>query len=122
MLSTNPNMVVAGVISVDDEFCPIYVHTGTGDCAYEEPSTTTPILISEVSVDDPLECHDIRRLENNLNQFSANMIGLILKQNGKAVVIIDEDTAAIRDLSNLTECGEIFSIDMTSDYEDDDEE
>ena len=120
MLSTNVNMVVAGIILVNDEFCPIYVHTETGDCAFEDPTTSTAVLISEVSVEDPLECHDIQRLERNIESMQDSMIGLIFKQDGTAVVILSEDQAVVRPLSSLTEGGEVFSIDTASDYDEED--
>ena len=69
MLSTNPNMVVAGVMLVDDEYCPIYVHLETGDCAFENPNTATACLISEISVDDPLETTDVIQLERSVEGF-----------------------------------------------------
>lgn len=122
MLSTNSNMVVAGVILMDNEYCPVYVHQTTGDCAYEEPSTTTAILISEVSVDDPLEIKDLQKLERSVASMGDSLIGIICKTDGTAVVIVDEDTAVVRPLSSLTEGGEPFSIDMSFDYEDDEDD
>ena len=120
MLSTNSNMVVAGVLLVDEEWCPVYVHCTTGDCAYEEPNTSLAILISEVTVDDPLPVSDVKRLQVSLESMAA--IGIICKKNGEAVVILDEDTAVIRPLSSLSDGGTQFSIDMSFDYDEDDDE
>lgn len=111
-------MVVAGVMLVDEEYCPIYVHLETGDCAFENPNTSVACLISEISVDDPLETTDVIQLERSVESIPG-IIGIICKRDGKAIVIIDEDTAALRPLSNLTDGGEIINIDTSCDYEDD---
>lgn len=118
MLSTSESMVLSGLLLVNEEFCPIYVHTTTGDCAYEDPDMSTGILISELSVPDPMEITNLSNLRTNLSSMKGKMIGLILKRSGTAIVILDENTAVERPLSSLDKGGTPFPIDMTMDYDD----
>ena len=122
MLETRENFVVAGLITVDGEICPIYVNLDNGDCVFESPVMGTAQLIAEVSIANPLGVTDLRSMTRSLESSDGQYIGIIFRTDGTAVVILDENTAVIRKIDCLMSGGDTFAIDLNSDYDFDEDE
>lgn len=116
MLESVGSLVLCGCVSIDNEVTPIYANVNTGEVCLELPATGDPVLISEISVTDPVQCMDVRALTSSLESLEG-AIGIVLRRSGTAIVILSETKAVERSMSNLMSGGEVFDIDMTEDYE-----
>ena len=115
MLETKANMCATGVINIDGSGVVIYCDVRTGECAFELPTGDLPQLVAEVSVTNPMEISDVDKMLDSVQKIGA--IGIILKEDGNAIVILDEDTAVERPMSSLGVGGTPFEIDLSSEYE-----
>lgn len=116
MLESVGNLVLCGCIKIDNEVAPVYANVDTGEVCFELPATDDPVLISEISVTDPIQCNDLRALTHSVSSLP-DAIGVVLRQCGTAIVFLDKTHAVERSISDLTSGGTVFEVDMSDDYQ-----
>ena len=113
--------IVCGVISENGEFTAVLCNMSTGECYFKDPVMGDARLISEVSVDDPVEIDptDVARCVANGDY--GLCIGVIY--DGETIIKLISDTEAFRCPAEnpMAPSGDIFEIDINADYEEEEE-
>lgn len=116
MLEAVPMLTVTGVIKKDGEFTPIYCDQETGDCAYDDALSGSPLLLSNISVDNPLAMSSLDSLEDKVED--NDLVGIIVRDDLTCITLFTEDKAGERTLKNFADrSGDMFDYDSDCDYE-----
>lgn len=110
---------MCGILYTNNEYTPIYCDTSTGECYFRDPFMGDMRLLSEISIDDPVDIDYPSTLSDMVAGEYDECIGVIF--DGEQVLcILSEDRAVYRDASDLaTDVGEVFHIDIYQDYDGD---
>lgn len=119
MLETSPKHVVCGCIVMNDEYTHLYCHCETGAVAYENDVDGSTMQVGEVSIINPLEIRNIENFGKQLLEGKyAGAKGLIFKNTGEVIAIIDDYSAEIRTLATIgSHSDKKIEIDLNQEYD-----
>lgn len=115
-LGLREDVVLAGGILLDGDFCPIYVRPETGDVVYASEVDGANMLVEGVSITNPIELPNAEGVETMLEEgkLGEGILGIVYTTD-KAVVIISESLAEERPLHKVfAPSGNIVEIDLNS--------
>lgn len=110
------NDVLCGALYENGEYAPVYCNVVTGECHFSDPVMSYPRLISEVSIDSPVEVEFADIVAAMEEGAYGECIGVIYC--GESVVkLVTDVEATIVPVASAQDVGELFSVDIYSDYE-----
>lgn len=115
----NSDHVLCGVIKENGEYSPIYCAPATGECYFTDPIMSYNRLISELSVDKPLEVDLSDISEAHASGVYGECIGVIYE--GDTIIKLLDDESAVRvpvDLP-MSVADNVITIDIYGDYDED---
>ena len=112
--------ILCGILCESEEYIPIYCNARTGECYFEDPSTSYTRAVSELSVDDPVEANSEEDLIDLMDSgVYGDCIGVILTKDYIYKILSDSQALRVPSSEPDSMDGEVLSIDIYADYSDD---
>lgn len=112
----NNEDVLCGAIYENGEYVPVYCNRVTGECYFADPVMSYNRLISELSVDDPIEVDFPDTVEAIVSGSFGECLGIIY--NGERLVkLLGDETATDIPVDEPLRVGDTFAIDIYGDYD-----
>ena len=103
----NNEDILCGAIYENGEYVPVYCNRVTGECYFADPVMSYNRLISELSVDDPIEVN-----------FPDTVEAIVSGSFGERLVkLLDDETATDIPVDEPLRVGDTFAIDIYGDYD-----
>ena len=112
----NSDDILCGAIFENGEYTPVYCNVVTGECYFPDPVMSYNRLISELSVDDPVEVDFTDTMGGMEAGEFGDCIGVIYSGE-QLVKLLDDMTATVVPVDETLGVRNTFSVDIYGDYD-----